>query len=341
MDGDAGDLGKPLFDIVFERGENIVDASDGQFALHDAVAGDKDVMIDLADANIVSIEEFVVRRSHAVQEGFDGHFQLAHFACARFRSGDMPAEWLDVDVDVDIAIAECADAIFEVGGAAMGFAEAEIFVDFEMEFDKEVAILLGSGDIVNGKTQAQSDGANGFEEVLISRSTWLGVNKDIRGDDLRDALFDTVGEFVNLLEIGGAGDADGCVDKVAVTGAPEADAVGAEHPFDPLDGRNYLILEARWSGVEKCIEGAAPELRTDPQDDASDGKARERVRINEPRQIPPIASPNQGNAENDDKGAPNVGGEMERVGFQGFTFVMAGNFVEGAGAIQIDGERHE
>ena len=54
----------------------------------------------------------------------------------------MAAERLDVNVDVDIVFAEFADAVFKFGGAAVGFAKAEVFVDFEMKFDEEVAVLL-------------------------------------------------------------------------------------------------------------------------------------------------------------------------------------------------------
>ena len=38
------------------------------------------------------------------------------------------------------------------------------------------------------------------------------MDDHIRGDDLRDALFDSVGEVVDLLEIGGAGDSHIFVD---------------------------------------------------------------------------------------------------------------------------------
>ena len=141
MDGDAGDLREALLDGVFKGGEDVVDAGDGEIAFHDTVAGDEDVVLNLADADIVTVEEFVVSAGHMVQERFDRHFELAHFAGAGVRSGDMAAERLDVNVDVDIAFAEFADAVFEFSGLAMGFAEAEVFVDFKMEFNEEVTVL--------------------------------------------------------------------------------------------------------------------------------------------------------------------------------------------------------
>ena len=104
MDGDAGNLGEAFFDEVFEGGENVVDASDGVIALHDAVAGDEDVVVDLADMDIVAIEKFVVIAWHVIKEGFDSKLELTHFASADFGCGDVATKRLDVDVDVEFVV---------------------------------------------------------------------------------------------------------------------------------------------------------------------------------------------------------------------------------------------
>lgn len=72
MDGDAGDLRETLLYAVFEGGSDIVNAGDGEVALHHAVAGNEDMMFDLADADIVTVEKLVVSAGHAVEESFDG-----------------------------------------------------------------------------------------------------------------------------------------------------------------------------------------------------------------------------------------------------------------------------
>jgi hypothetical protein len=258
VDCDAGDLGEAFLDVVFEGGEDIVDASDGEVAFEDAMAGDEDVVLDLADTDIVGVEEFVVGGGRVIEKGFDGHFELAHFTGAHVGSGDMAAEWLDVDIDVDIAVAEGADAIFEFSGAAMCFAEREIFVDFEVKFDEEMAVLLGGGDIVDGKAEAEGDSAYGFEEMLVARGAGFRVDEHVGGNNLRDALFDAVGEFVNLLEIGGAGDADGGIHEIAIAGAAKADAIRVEDAIEAADGSHDFFLKAGGGGVEKSVEGAAP-----------------------------------------------------------------------------------
>ncbi len=273
MDGDAGDLREALLDGVFKGGEDIVDAGDGEVALHDAMAGDEDVVFDLADADFVAVDEFVVSAGHGVEEVFDGGFELAHFAGANVGGGDVAAERLDVDVDVDIALAKFVDALFEFGGLAMSFAKAEVFVDFEVEFDEEMAVLLGGGNVVNGEAETKGDGANGFEEMLVARSARFGMDDDVGRNDLGDALFDFVGEHVDLFEIGGAGDADGGIHKIAIAGAAEADAFDVQNAVNAADGSHDFLLEAGGRGVKKRVEGAAAELRTDPENDASDGQA--------------------------------------------------------------------
>ena len=106
---------------------------------------------------------------HVIQEVLDSQLELAHFADADFGSGDVPAERLDVDVDVEfvIAVAERGDGVFEFGGLAVCFAEREIFVDFEVQFDEKVAVLLGGRNVVDRMAHALGDGTNGFEQVFV------------------------------------------------------------------------------------------------------------------------------------------------------------------------------
>lgn len=107
------------------------------------------------------------------------------------------------------------------------------------------------------------------------------------------------------------------------------------------DGVADFVLQALGSRVEESIEGTAPEPRAHPNDDASNGKTGERVGVNQPGQIPDVASPDEGDAKNDDDGTPDVCGEVERVGFEGFADVLSGDFVESPGAGEVDGKSDE
>src|SRR5579859_7154783 len=130
----------------------------------------------------------------------------------------------------------------------------------ETLFESVRAVLLRGGDVVHSEPEAESDSADGFEQCLIARGAGFCVNDDVGGNNLGDALFDFVGEGVNLLEIGGAGNADGGVHKVAVAGAAEAHAFHLENSFNIPDLGNELILQPSGSRVEKGVESAAAEL---------------------------------------------------------------------------------
>lgn len=255
MDSDAGDLRELFLDEVFESGQDVVDAGDGVIAFHDTVAGGEDVVLDLADTDIVATEELVVAAVHVVEEVLDGQLELAHFADADFGSGDVPAERLDVDVDVEfvIAVAESGDGVFEFGGLAVCFAEREIFVDFEVQLDEKVAVLLSGRNVVDRMAHALGYGTNGFEQVFVGGSAGFGVNDDVGGDDFADPLFNSVCERVDLFQVRGARDRDGGVDEMAITGAADADTIDTEHTVHGANGIGDLVLQAFGDGVEKSV----------------------------------------------------------------------------------------
>jgi len=341
VDGDAGDFGEAFLDAIFEGGGDVVDAGDGEIAFHDAVAGDEGVVLDLANADVVAIDQLIVFARQAIEKGFDGEFELTHLAGAGVGRGDVPAERFDVDVDVGFAIAQRADAFFEFGGAAMGFAEAEVFVHFEMEFHEKIAVLLRSCEVMNGEAHSLGNGADGFKEMFVMGRAGFSVNDDVGGNDFADTFFDGVGEDMNLFEAGGARDGNGGVDEMAIAGAAGADAIDGEDARHMADRVNEFTLQAGGGGIEKSVERAAAELRTDPENHAGDGETRERVSINERGDVPDFAGPDKRDPENDDDGAPNIGGEMERIGFEGFAGVLGGDDVKRTGAGQVNRQRDE
>jgi hypothetical protein len=255
VDGNAGDLGEFFLDQVFESDENVVDAGNGVIAFHDAVAGGEDVVLDLADTDIVAAEELVVATGHVIEAVLDGELELAHFADANFGSGNVAAERLDMDVDVEfaIAVAESSDGVFEFGSLAVSFTEGKIFIDFKVKFDKEIAVLLSGRNVVNGVAHALGDGANGFEEVFVGGSAGFGVDDDVGGDDFADPLFNRVCERVDLFQVCGARDRDGGVDEMAIAGAADADAVDTQDTVHVANGIGDLVLQTFGDGVEKSV----------------------------------------------------------------------------------------
>lgn len=140
MDGEAIDLGEVFLDAVFDGGGDVVDVGDGESAVHGAVAGDEDLVLDEADMNVVAIGELVIFRREIVDEVADAHGEVLHL----FAAGNVRAERLNVNIDVRSGgLAE--QILLEGGGEAMGFAKAGMFIDFEMQLDEEAAVNLMRG----------------------------------------------------------------------------------------------------------------------------------------------------------------------------------------------------
>ena len=140
MDGEAVDLGEVLFDAILDGGGDVVDLSDREAAVHGAVTGDEDFVLDEADVNVVAIGKLVKFGGEIVDEVADADGELFHF----FAAGNVGAERLDVNIDVRSGgLAE--QILLEGSGEAMGFAEAGVLVDFEMQLDEEPAVNLMRG----------------------------------------------------------------------------------------------------------------------------------------------------------------------------------------------------
>ena len=121
------------------------------------------MVFDLPRAYVVAIYELVEFRRQAVEELLDGRRELLHLAYARVRRGDVPPEGLDVDIYFDHAVAQLANLFFQIGCLTMRLAQAQVFVNLQVQFNEELAILLHGGQIVNGEPQALRRGADGFE----------------------------------------------------------------------------------------------------------------------------------------------------------------------------------
>lgn len=140
MDGEAVDLGEVLLDAILEGGGDVVNLGDGEAAVHGAVAGDEDFVLNEADVNVVAISKLVKFGGEIIDEVAHADGEIFHL----FAAGNVRAERLDVNIDVRSGgLAE--KILFERGGELMGFAEAGTLVDFEMQFDEEPAVNLMRG----------------------------------------------------------------------------------------------------------------------------------------------------------------------------------------------------
>src|SRR4029077_14857011 len=91
VDGQARDLREFFYDAIFHGGGDVVHMGDDQRAFHGAVAGRKNVVLNLAVTDIVATDQLVVFGGQRVQELLDGLRKQPHFGDSAFGRGDVAA----------------------------------------------------------------------------------------------------------------------------------------------------------------------------------------------------------------------------------------------------------
>ena len=163
------------------------------------------------------------------------------------------------------------------------------------------------------------------------------MHHDVARDHGVDARLHRFAQIVRLLDAQAAGHGDGDVDEIAVSGAAHADALGREHALGRFHRFANAFDQARRRGVEQRIDRALAEPRADPEDDAGHAQRGERVGVGEPGRMQAIAQPDGGHAEENHQRAPDVSGEMKRVGFERVALVALGHAGEAPRARPVDG----
>src|SRR5277367_2583323 len=328
----AENLGEALFHAVFQGGGDVVDFGDGQAAVHGAVAGDQDFVIHAADVHFVAVRQLVIFGLQRIQKFLHGARKFFHLLAA----ADFRAERLDVNIHQRARIGFLPDVLFELGGAAVRFAQAGALVHFQVQLDEEAVIELVRGKFVHGEAATLRDGANGFEDVFVGLGARLHVHHHVRGNDLRDAFFHGVAGGVGLLQAGGARHADGHIHEIALAGAAHAHAFGLQHAFGLVHGGFDAFAQAVRSNVQQRIGRAFAEPRANPDDHAGDAESRDGVQRAQPDNSVMLAQPRTGDAQNDDEGAPHVGGKMQCVRFEGFAGIFLRHAIQTARADEIN-----
>ena len=191
---------------------------------------------------------------------------------------------------------------------------------------------------MDGEAAALRRGANRFEEIFSGTRARFHVDDHVGGNDFADAALDAVTGGVRFLEAGGARDADIDVDEIALAGAAQANAIHPQDAFDTLCGGENPALQSRGRNVEQSFERAPAHARTYPNDDSGDSEGGERVRETQPGNAEALAKPHGDDSEQHDAGAPNVRGEMQRVGFQCFAGILPRDAGDAAGARPVDAD---
>ena len=233
----------------------------------------------------------------------------------------------------------------ELGDEAMGGAEGHGFVDLEVLLDMELVVVLLHADVVDVQVGARGDGADAVVDAFGARCGGDGVDDDVgAGEVALDGGGGGQGDLLGALEGEVAGHAEGDVGEVAGAGAAGTDAIDREDTVDGGELADELaILRAGLGrrGVGEGVDGAAGELPRDVEDDAGDEDCGDGVGEFERGDVPMLTAVGRGQAEEDGERGPDVGAEVDSVGFEGFALGLAGDAVEFAGAGEVDGDGEE
>src|ERR1700722_269272 len=162
------------------------------------------------------------------------------------------------------------------------------------------------------------------------------MDNHVRRDNLFDGIFDGFAGSVDLFEAGSARHADGDIHEIALAGFADANAFALQHAFGFVHGGFDAFAKAVGSNVEQCFGSAFPQARADPDNHASHREGRDSVELAEPRNAVTEAEPCARNSQNYDERAPDIGGEMERIGFESLAGIFAGNAIQAARAKEIN-----
>src|SRR3989304_1395383 len=147
------------------------------------MAGDIDLLVDLANGDVVAIQD--VRH-------FGGHFAgaIGHLAppLQRHLIGiDVSTLAFDVDVDGGDFGSLLENLPLQQVGPVMGLIQVQCLVDLQMQVQSQLSFNLVNQKVMDSQVAAASDSTNLLEQTLLAGKMRLGVDQDIgAGKDLTD-----------------------------------------------------------------------------------------------------------------------------------------------------------
>ena len=253
-------FGVEEFELVFEAGDDFVDALHGEMVGEGAVAGDLEVVSGAADVDFVDVEDFGEVAGSSAQGGGDA-FGLAS-AVAGLLDGDgaLDGGWLGLDVGENAGelgnFAE--DFGFHGGDEVVSLGEGETLIEFDVLFDAELgpAFAIHDGldaDLVDADVVAGGDGADAVEDAFGGGLAGDGMNDDVRaGDGTLDGFGGFADQFVGVLEGEAAREGEGEVGEGGGAGAADAGLFDGEDALDVADGGEDLLAGFGGGGVEEA-----------------------------------------------------------------------------------------
>src|ERR1700733_14366418 len=233
MNQHAEQLGSGLLEVDFEFGLDLVDAHQREMISDGAMARNVEAPAHARDYEFVNVQDVGGFRGNNLQPTLQ--FRVVHLF---FRFLDGGGLALDVGEDGCDFGHVVANVGLEFSDLIVGSLESHPFVQFDVLLDMKLAIEILHRDVVDVEIVASGNGADAIKGVFRTLGAGERLNRDIGiGQNSLDRCGDRREQLFGALESDGAGEANREIGKVAIAGAPDADATDFEHP---LHARNFV-----------------------------------------------------------------------------------------------------
>src|SRR5579864_1168767 len=211
-----------------------------------------------------------------------------------FRALDGGGLALDVREDVGNLRDVAAHFGFEFGDLIVRIFQRHAFVEFDMLLDVEASGEILNADVVNVEISVRRDGPDAVKNIFAMLSARQGLHGDVRvGQDAADGLRDGCRQLTGSLESHSARESYGEIGEVAVSGAPDANAIDFENSIDAGDGIVDLRTHTRRSSIEQRVNRTPGKAPAYGDDDARDKEGGDRVGIAQPVDVEAATNENQ------------------------------------------------
>src|SRR5579875_2217738 len=190
---------------------------------------------------------------------------------------------------------------------------------------------------------------NVLGDSFLGRGSWFNMDDNVNlalwgytAHGVHCSAFDTFGQGVGLLEGEGTRCGDNNVGKILVARAAHADTADFGHILNALDLLLKPLVHLAWCVIEQSVNGFFGQAQADPDDDAGDAQGGNSIGLFEPeRQAKGFCQAHHEQTGDDDRGTPDVGTEMQRVGLKGLATELTGDAQEDTRAGEIDAYRNQ
>jgi len=195
---------------------------------------------------------------------------------------------------------------------------------------------------VDGEVGAGGDGADAVMNAFGAGCRGDGVDDDVSaGEMAADGGCGGHRDLLGALEGEIARHAEGDVGEVTGAGAAGANAVDGEDTVDGGEVAHHVAglgASLGWCRVGERVDRATGQVPGDVEDDAGDEDCGDGVGEFELRDVPVFAGVGCREAEEHSERGPDIGTEVDGVGFESFALGLFGDALEFAGSGVVDGD---